>query len=168
MVDGADASRRAIGAAEGIIRTVKLKWSNVPIPAQHLLGLVLGAILQPVFKQRLFAAAWIGTAIGLPLIAIGIGLSVWSVVQAGDTKIKAPIKLLTSGPYSLSRNPMYIAWTLMYLGIGLAANSFWITALLPLVAAFTHFVDVRKEERFLEKQFANEYFQYKGRVRRYF
>ncbi|KKL17738.1 hypothetical protein LCGC14_2482520, partial [marine sediment metagenome] len=33
---------------------MKWKWSNVPIPAQHLLGLVLGTILQLVFKQRLF------------------------------------------------------------------------------------------------------------------
>jgi protein-S-isoprenylcysteine O-methyltransferase Ste14 len=144
------------------------KWANVPIPVQHLLGLVLGAVLQLVFKQRLFAAAWIGDAIGLPLIVFGVGLSAWSVVQAGDIEIEAPIKLLTGGPYSLSRNPMYIAWTLMYLGIGLAANSLWITALLPLVAGFTHFVDVRREERFLEKQFGDEYLQYKGRVRRYF
>jgi protein-S-isoprenylcysteine O-methyltransferase Ste14 len=104
----------------------------------------------------------------LSLIAIGVGLSVWSVVQAGDTEIKAPIKLLTGGPYSLSRNPMYVAWMLMYLGVGLSANSFWIPALLPLVATFTHFMDVRKEERFLEKQFGNEYLQYKGEVRRYF
>ena len=63
---------------------------------------------------------------------------------------------------------MYVAWTLMYLGIGLTANSLWIIAFLPIVVAFTHFVDVRKEERFLEKQFGDEYLQYKGRVRRYF
>jgi protein-S-isoprenylcysteine O-methyltransferase Ste14 len=147
---------------------VKWKWTNVPIPPQHLFGLVLGTILQLVFKQRLFAAAWIGSVIGLPLIIIGVGLSVWSVVQAGETETEAPNKLLTGGPYSLSRNPMYLAWTLMYLGVGLVANSFWITALLPLVAAFTHFVDVRREERFLEAQFGEEYLQYKGRVRRYF
>lgn len=146
---------------------MKWKWSNVPIPVQHLLGLVLGTILQLVFGQRFFAETWIGAAIGLPLVAIGVGLSAWSVVQAGDTEIEAPIKLITGGPYSLSRNPMYIAWTLMNLGVGLAANSFWITALLPLVAAFTHFVDVRKEERLLEEQFGDEYLQYKGRVRRY-
>ncbi len=62
---------------------------------------------------------------------------------------------------------MYIAWTLMVLGVGLAADSLWITALLPFVVAFTHFVDVRKEERLLERQFGAEYLQYKERVRRY-
>ena len=147
---------------------MKWKWANVPIPVQHLLGLIVGAVLQLVFKQRLFAAPWIGGVIGLPLIAVGVGLSAWSVLAAGDTEIESPNRLLTSGPYSLSRNPMYVAWMLMYLGIGLTANSLWIIAFLPIVVAFTHFVDVRKEERFLEKQFGDEYLQYKGQVRRYF
>ena len=39
---------------------------------------------------------------------------------------------------------MYVGWTLMYLGIGLPADSLWILVLLPLVAALTHFVDVLK------------------------
>ena len=149
-------------------RIVKWKWANVPIPPQHLVGLILGVILQIAFKQRLFAAPWIGDLIGWPLIAVGIGLSAWSLLEAGDTEIESPNRLFTSGPYSYSRNPMYIAWTLMYLGIGLTANSLWIIALLPIVVAFTHFVDIRKEERFLEKQFGDGYLQYKGRVRRYF
>ena len=63
---------------------------------------------------------------------------------------------------------MYVAWTLMYLGIGLAANSLWIVVLLPAVVAFTHIFDVRREKRFLEKKFGEEYIQYKERVRRYF
>jgi protein-S-isoprenylcysteine O-methyltransferase Ste14 len=149
-------------------RIVEWKWTNVPIPAQHLVGLILGAILTLVFKQRLFAVPWIGDVLGLPLIAVGVGLSAWSVLEAGDTEIESPNRLFTGGPYTLSRNPMYVAWTLMYLGIGLTANSLWIIALLPIVVAFTHFVDVRREERFLEKQFGDEYLQYKGQVRRYF
>jgi protein-S-isoprenylcysteine O-methyltransferase Ste14 len=144
------------------------KWANVPIPAQHLLGLILGFILQIVFRQRLFTAPWIGDAIGLFLIVLGVSLSAWSVLEAGNSKIESPDRLLTGGPYSLSRNPMYMAWTFMYLGIGLIANSPWIIALLPIVIAFTHFLDVRREERFLEMQFGDEYLQYKAQVRRYF
>jgi protein-S-isoprenylcysteine O-methyltransferase Ste14 len=63
---------------------------------------------------------------------------------------------------------MYIAWALIYLGVGLAANSLWITALFPPVAAFTHFVDIRKEEHLLERQFGEGYRHYRERVRRYF
>ena len=144
------------------------KWSNVPIPPQHLLGLISGAILQLVLKQKLLAVPWVGVVIGLTLIALGVGLAGWSVYTAGETEVEKPTQLLTRGPYSVSRNPMYVAWTLKYLGIGLVANSLWIVALLPIVVVFTHFVDVRREERFLEKQFGDAYLQYKGQVHRYF
>jgi protein-S-isoprenylcysteine O-methyltransferase Ste14 len=147
---------------------VKWKWANVPIPPQHLLGLLLGAVLQLVLGHMLFPIPSIGVAIGLPLILIGVGLASWAVIEAGEGEIEKPTKLLTGGPYIFSRNPMYVAWMLLYLGIGLAANSLWIVVLLPAVAIFTHFFDVRREERFLEKTFGEEYIRYKWRVRRYF
>jgi protein-S-isoprenylcysteine O-methyltransferase Ste14 len=146
---------------------MKWKWANVPIPAQHVVGLILGAILQFLLQHQLFAASWIGLATGFPLVLIGVGLWVWSTLKVGEMEIMRPTDLITSGPFSLSRNPMYVGWTIMYLGIGLTANSVWILVLLPLVAALTHFVDVLKEERFLEKEFGDEYAQYKERVRRY-
>jgi protein-S-isoprenylcysteine O-methyltransferase Ste14 len=89
------------------------------------------------------------------------------VVEAGKIDVEAPTKLLTGGPYSFSRNPMYIGWTLIYLGTALAANSVWMIALLPIVMVFTHVTDVRNEERFLAEKFGNEYLEYQGRVRRY-
>jgi protein-S-isoprenylcysteine O-methyltransferase Ste14 len=147
---------------------MRWKWVNVPIPVQHLLGLILGAVLQYVFKHKLFTAPWVGVVIGVPLFASGVGLAVWAVFAAGETEIEKSTELLTSGPYAISRNPMYVAWMLLYLGAGLAANSPWIVVLFPIVAAFTHFFDVSREERFLEEKFGDEYIQYKGHVRRYF
>ena len=62
---------------------------------------------------------------------------------------------------------MYVAWTLLHLGIGLAANSRSIVALAAVAAVYTHVVDVRREERFLEQEFGGEYTDYRSRVRRY-
>ena len=62
---------------------------------------------------------------------------------------------------------MYVAWTLMLLGTGLVPNSLWIIAPLPAVAAFIHF-DIKREERFLEEKFGDEYLRYKKQVPRYF
>jgi protein-S-isoprenylcysteine O-methyltransferase Ste14 len=146
---------------------LKWKWANVPIPVQHLLGFVLGAIIQWVVKKKLFKATWPRLVIGTPLILIGVGLAGWSVLQAGETEVDEPNRLLTEGPYALSRNPMYVAWSFLYWGIGLVANSLWIVALFPVVANYTHFVDIRKEERFLEEKFGDEYVEYKRKVRRY-
>ena len=147
---------------------MKWKWVNVPIPVQHLLGIVLGTILQWVVKKKLVKATWPRLAIGTPLILFGVGLAGWSIVQAGETELDKPNQLLTEGPYGLGRNPMYVAWSLLYFGIGLVVNSLWIIALFPFVVLYTHFVDVRKEERFLEEKFGEEYVEYKSNVRRYF
>jgi len=147
---------------------MKWKWSNVPIPIAHVLGLGLGVILQFVFPKTIFQNQWIGYALGLLLIGIGIGLSAWSVLEAGTTNIESPNRLITSGPYSFSRNPMYIGWGSIYLGVALIVNSVWIIALLPLVIIANHFMDVLKEEQLLKEQFGDEYLDYQSRVRRYF
>jgi protein-S-isoprenylcysteine O-methyltransferase Ste14 len=143
------------------------KWSNVPIPLQHLLGLLLGGLLQALFRQRLFTVPWIGHVLGWPMVAVGMGLSAWSVVEAGNVDVEAPTKLLTTGPYAKSRNPMYVGWALIYLGTALVANSIWMIALFPIVIVYTHVVDVRKEERFLATKFGDEFREYQRRVPRY-
>jgi len=81
--------------------------------------------------------------------------------------IASPDMLLKGGPYALSRNPMYVGWTLIYIGISFAANSVWTIAMLPIVIIYIHFVDIRREERILEDEFGDEYRRYKRRVRRY-
>ncbi|MFC2029404.1 methyltransferase family protein [Chloroflexota bacterium] len=144
-----------------------LKWNNVPIPPQHLVGLVLGGVAQSLFPRALSANPLVADLIGLPLIAAGMGLAVWSVRAAGEIDIESPDKLLVSGPYSFIRNPMYVGWALLYLGIAFVVNSVWIAALLVPVAAFTHFFEVRQEERVLGEQFGDDYVEYQGRVRRY-
>ena len=144
-----------------------LKWNNVPIPPQHLIGLVLGGVAQALSPRVLFANPLVGDLIGLPLIAAGIGLAVWSVRAAGKIDIESPDRLLVSGPYAFSRNPMYVGWTLLYLGIAFVVNSVWIASILVPVAAFTHSFDVRREERVLGGQFGDDYVEYQRQVRRY-
>ena len=146
----------------------RLRWLNIPIPPQHLAGLLLGAYLHFRLSQRLFSMSWIGGLLGLPLTAAGIWISISAAMEAGAMSIESPTKLFTTGPYAHSRNPMYVGWTLLYLGIALAANSVWIIALLSAAIIFTHLVDIRREERMLKDEFSDQYFEYQKRVRRYF
>ena len=145
-----------------------MRWSNIPIPEAHLVGLVIGAILQFFFSNRLFRLLSTGFAVGLPVFLVGIGLCAWSVIEAKEMNITSPNMLLKTGPYALSRNPMYVGWTLIYLGISLTANSVWIIAFLPLVIIYIHFVDIRREEQSLKAEFGDQYLEYQERVRRYF
>ena len=146
---------------------MKWKWGNIPISIQYVTGLILGAILQAFVPRPIFSDPRIGGILGLVIAATGIGIAIWSVVAAGQVDIESPQKLVTVGPYARSRNPMMLAWTLIYVGIAFVANAFWILVLLPLAILVTHFVDIPKEEQFLEDQFGDEYVEYRRRVRRY-
>jgi protein-S-isoprenylcysteine O-methyltransferase Ste14 len=85
---------------------------------------------------------------------------------AGATELAKPEALVSSGVYGVSRNPMYVGWILLQLGIGLIARSGWVLATLPVVGAGIHH-DVLGEERRLSEQFGDEYEQYAAKVRRY-
>jgi protein-S-isoprenylcysteine O-methyltransferase Ste14 len=106
--------------------------------------------------------------VGWALIAFGVWISLRAALEAGDINIDSPTQLLTTGPYAHSRNPMYLGWTSLHLGIALAANSFWIIATLPLVVIVTHLFDIRREERRSLAEFGDEYRAYQEKVRRYF
>lgn len=58
--------------------------------------------------------------------------------------------ILVGGPYANTRNPIYIALLLIYIGIGVIANTPAVVALLPVLFAILHFGVVRREEDYLE------------------
>jgi protein-S-isoprenylcysteine O-methyltransferase Ste14 len=144
-----------------------LRWENMPVPEGHVAGIVIGAVLQLLFPPRLRVPRWMRHGAGWPLVLAGAGLSLWAAIRAGETDLSAPHTLVTGGPYAFSRNPMYVGWTLIHLGVGLVTGAAWIPALLPLVVAYTHLVEIRKEEDRLEEQFGDRYRDYRGRVARY-
>ncbi len=73
--------------------------------------------------------------------------------------------LLTTGPFGLSRNPLYLALILLYSGLAILLNAFWSFVLLPaVIAIIAHWV-ITPEEEYLERAFGDEYLGYKKRVR---
>jgi len=91
-------------------------------------------------------------------------------MQAAGTNVNPSLpttSIVTSGPFRLSRNPLYVAVTLLYFGLILALNTWWgIIMLIPLLIIM-HFGVVLREERYLEEKFGDEYRRYKARVARY-
>lgn len=74
--------------------------------------------------------------------------------------------LVTTGPYRLTRNPIYLGMTCAYLGAGLIAGSLWIVVLVIPVLGIIHFGVVLREEEYLSGKFGDRYQEYVRRVRR--
>jgi protein-S-isoprenylcysteine O-methyltransferase Ste14 len=132
-----------------------------------LLGMAIELALPTSFRAGLSVPA-----LGLVLVLGGFGLMAAAMryFRLAGTPVETYLpstELVTAGPYQLSRNPIYLALTLIYAGLALAVDSLWPLAALPLLLAVMHFGVVRREEAYLEQKFGDTYREYRTRVRRW-
>jgi protein-S-isoprenylcysteine O-methyltransferase Ste14 len=142
------------------------RWNNIPLPEPHLLGIVLSEVAHLARPWRLPGSKRLYSGAGWTLVAAGVAISASAVRIASDVDLERPSTLISSGPYAISRNPMYLGWTLLYLGGALITRNAWMVASLPVVAGLIH-RDVLREEHTLEGAFGEEYIRYRELVRRY-
>ena len=107
--------------------------------------------------------------VGDVLATAGLAYSVWGLayLRRSFSIIPEARRLVTGGPYSLSRHPVYLGEVATAIGVNLA------TAGLPAALAVTYFVicellRIRWEEGVLERAFPDQYPAYARRVPRYF
>ena len=106
----------------------------------------------------------------LALLGIAIGLAGFVEFRRAGTDVRPErptTALVTTGPFRVSRNPLYISQTLVYLGVAVAAESFWALALLVPTLAVIRVGVIAREEIYLERKFGDAYRSYKARVRRW-
>jgi protein-S-isoprenylcysteine O-methyltransferase Ste14 len=113
------------------------------------------------------AVAWIGVLFCLA----GLLLLLWSLVSFGKSfrvgiDTNHPGKLVTSGVFAFSRNPIYVAFAIILAGQFLIFSN-WILLVYTAAAVWLFHRQVRREEEYLQKQYGREYFQYCSQVRRY-
>lgn len=102
---------------------------------------------------------------GIALILIGIGGRLWSILYIGGRK---SAEVVTTGPYSVMRNPLYFFSTIAAVGIGTQTGSAIVAvASAVLCAAAFHIVTLR-EERHLTTVLGAPYKDYVARVPRFF
>jgi protein-S-isoprenylcysteine O-methyltransferase Ste14 len=142
------------------------RWGNVPLPESHLVLIVVGLVLGAVWPYSIGLDATWAWVVGITLTIAGVAVVAWATQTAGRVELAEPDRLVTDGPYGRSRHPMYVGWTIIYLGIVLIRDSVWLLVLLPVLAVWVHFETSREEKR-LSRDFGPAYEQYQGRVRRY-
>lgn len=140
---------------------------NIPLPEPHLALLAAGIVLQAVRPLHLPAA-------GGRLVALGAGVSMgasaavigWATRAAGSVELAEPDRLVTSGPYRLTRHPMYEAWTALYAALAVGLRNGWLVALLPALLALVH-RDTGREDARLSDRFGTAHADYARSVPRY-
>ena len=80
---------------------------------------------------------------------------------------KTTPEIVATGPFRLTRNPMYLGMAMIHLGTGLRLANGWILGLLPLAVFGVYWTAIRHEEAYLERKFGDSYLAYKDSVRRW-
>ena len=145
-------------------------------PVIPISGFILGVVLESILPlaPRIAPSLLTGLrGIGVAVLVLGAAGFAWMVrtMKQARTPIhnaKTPTALVESGPFSRTRNPMYLFGTIAYAGLALVLVQPWSLALLPAVFLVTHYGVVLREEEFLEQHFGEPYRQYKARVARWF
>ena len=135
-----------------------------------ILGFVLDRVLSVPFSLPetvlpLWMADTAFVVLGIAIFAAGVRNFSRAATPVPSTR---PVRtLVTTGIHGWSRNPIYVGMFMVYLGIGVAAQSPWMLILtLPLAIVIRYGV-VAREEAYLERRFGDAYRNYKARVRRW-
>jgi protein-S-isoprenylcysteine O-methyltransferase Ste14 len=138
---------------------------------QHLRRIWLAAAIALIGCLLLFAAtAWTGGSVywikaaGVSLICAAIIGRLWCTLYIGGRKSDM---VVTSGPYSIMRNPLYFFSMVGALGAGAQSGSLAIALILGVLCVIAFQIVIRREERFLTGQFGADYQEYLARVPRF-
>ena len=111
--------------------------------------------------------------LGIALVLLGLVAPVWAVVlfrrDETDLNPTSPTnsKLVTAGPFRLTRNPMYLGLVIEALGVAVWVGA-WPMFLAPLASfAISNWVHIPFEEAKMRRQFGEAFDAYAGRVRRW-
>lgn len=140
-------------------------------PFVYLGALLIGVALDLVRPVR-WLPAGLGTWVGVPIMIAALALFSLAIrrFKAAGTPVpgnKATTAIVNSGPYRFCRNPIYLAFSLLVLGVACVLNNLWLLSTLAAAVSVMSFVVIPREERYLERRFGAAYLDYKANVRRW-
>lgn len=148
----------------------RLPWPPVVFAASAALAVLLHVLWPLPWFGSPFADFLFAIGVVLALAALGLAMAALRALrQAGTTVLhrRAVDRLVTSGPFALSRNPIYLAAALLMAAAALVFGAAWFLPAAVLAGFVTRLVSIVHEERHLADRFGKRYRDYQKRVRRW-
>lgn len=147
---------------------MRTRYEKLRIPVSRLASAV--AVIFLLFSTNHWESGGEGVAtglftLGMFLVAIGSLGRMWCSLYIAGYKDRV---LITQGPYSMTRNPLYFFSVFGALGVGFCTETFTFPALLLGVMILYYPLVVRKEERRLRERFGGDFDDYARRVPAFF
>ena len=139
-------------------------------PLLSLLALAIGYLVHHLLPMHARPAGW--GAAGVALVVLSFSLGQWAMyqfrVQKTAVKPWKPTRVIVdSGPFAFTRNPIYVSFVLLQLGIGLWHDRLAVVLMtIPAAIALDRII-IRREEAYLARKFGVPYRAYMERVRRW-
>jgi protein-S-isoprenylcysteine O-methyltransferase Ste14 len=140
-------------------------------PLVYLGAIVLGLLLHFAWPVRLVSRA-VSVPLGSTAVLVAVALFLYAVrtFRTAGTPIpgnRPTTTIVRTGPYRYSRNPIYLSFSLLQLGVACWVNSLWLLVTLIPAMTLMSFVVIPREEHYLESRFPQDYLPYKASVRRW-
>ena len=155
-------------------RSGKAEVANLGIirpPWVYLGAIALGVLMHVALPVRLVSRA-VSVPLGgtTVLVAIALFLSAVRTFRSAGTPVpgnRPTTTIVRTGPYRCSRNPIYLSFSLLQLGVAFWVNSLWLLVTLMPAVALMSFVVIPREEQYLATRFPSDYLPYRASVRRW-
>jgi protein-S-isoprenylcysteine O-methyltransferase Ste14 len=140
-------------------------------PFVYLGAIALGLLLHVAWPVWLVSRAVSGPLGGTAVLgAVALFLSAVHTFRTAGTPVpgnRPTTTIVRTGPYRCSRNPIYLSFSLLQVGVAFWVNSLWLLVTLMPAVALMSFVVIPREEHYLETRFSSDYLPYKASVRRW-
>jgi protein-S-isoprenylcysteine O-methyltransferase Ste14 len=149
----------------------RIPWPPLIYGAAILLGAFSPLVLPLPWAASPFSDFLAGIGVMMIAAALFIDFKAMTLMRDKKTTImpnKGAMHLVTSGPFSFSRNPIYLANTMMTIGAGLTFGIVWFIPLAFLAAFATQKLAIEREEKHLASKFGKPWRDYAHKVRRWF
>jgi protein-S-isoprenylcysteine O-methyltransferase Ste14 len=140
-------------------------------PFVYLGAIALGLLVHLAWPVQIVSRA-VSVPLGGAVVLVAVTLFLWSVraLRAAGTPVpgnRPTTVIVRTGPYRYSRNPIYLSFSLLQLGVALWVGSLWVLVTLVPAVALMSLVVIPREEHYLESRFPSDYLPYKASVPRW-